>query len=169
MRLRLLPAALLLLVACARREPGAVRPGSYVKLDYTLIVDGKPFESTEIHGPIEIIQGQGGVPDAVDRALLGLRAGQGGDVEIPAGLGFGYRDEKKIESITLASMGDLGADVKPGKKILGLKEGKAVKGLVLDVKDGVARVDFNHPLADKALRYKFQVVEVDPVQTSPAN
>ena len=37
-----------------------------------------------------------------------------------------------------------------------------MSGLVLDIKDGVARVDFNHPLADKALRYRLQIVAVDP-------
>jgi len=156
-------AALLLLLgsACARKEP-AVEPGSIVRLDYTLFVGGKPFESTEIRGPIEITQGHGDLPSAVDKGLLGMRVGQRGDFELAAGAGFGVSDAAKIEKLTLASMGPLGADVKAGKKILGFKDGKSVEGRVLEVRDGVAIVDFNHPLADKALRYKLQIVEIDP-------
>jgi FKBP-type peptidyl-prolyl cis-trans isomerase 2 len=153
---------LALACACSRGPDGTIHPGSTVRLDYTLAVDGKPFESTEIHGPIEIIQGHGDLPAAVDRGLLGMRVGQRGDFEIPAGIGFGYHEASKIESLPLASMGALAEDVKAGKKILGFKDGKPVEGRVLEVRDGAARVDFNHPLADKALRYHVQIVEIDP-------
>ena len=157
-------AALLLALACAcsRGPDGTVKPGSLVRLDYKLDVDGKVFESTEIHGPIEIIQGAGDVPAGVDKALLGIKAGQRPDLDQSARDGFGPRDPAKIESLPLASMGALGADVAPGKKILGFKDGKPVTGRVLEVRDGSARVDFNHPLADKALRYRLEVVAVDP-------
>lgn len=163
-------AALILALACAcsRGPDGTVKPGSLVRLDYKLDVDGKPFESTEIHGPIEIIQGSGDLPAAVDKALLGMKAGQRADLDLPAGQGFGSRDPAKIESLSLAAMGALGADVAPGKKILGFKDGKPVSGRVLEVRDGFARVDFNHPLADKVLRYRLQIVSVDaPRQTAP--
>lgn len=157
-------AALLLALACAcsRGPDGTVQPGSLVRLDYKLDVDGKVFESTEIHGPIEIIQGAGDVPAGVDKALLGMKAGQRADLDLSARDGFGARDPAKVESLPLASMGAMGADVAPGKKILGFKDGKPVSGRVLEVRDGVARVDFNHPLADKALRYRLEVVAVDP-------
>lgn len=163
MRLRPLRYALLLLLVCAcARKPGTVGPGSTVKLDYTLLVDGKPFESTEIRGPIEIVQGQGDLPSAVDKGLLGMRVGDSGDFELSEGAGFGFTDASKIESLPLSTMGPLADDVKPGKKILGFKDGKSVEGRVLEVSSGVARVDFNHPLANKALRYKVRVVEIDP-------
>ena len=158
-------AAVLLLAlacACSRGPETTVRPGSTVRLDYKLDVDGKVFESTEVHGPIEIVQGRGDLPAAVDKALVGMKVGQRSDIEIPAGIGFGYHEARKVESLPLAPMGPMGADVKPGKKILGFKDGKTVTGLVLEVKDGVARVDFNHPLADKALRYRIEVVGLGP-------
>jgi FKBP-type peptidyl-prolyl cis-trans isomerase 2 len=156
--------ALLLALACAcsRGPDGTVKPGSLVRLDYKLDVDGKPFESTQRHGPVEIVQGSGDLPAAVDKALLGMKAGQRADLDLSARDGFGSVDPAKIESLPLASMGAMGADVAPGKKILGFKDGKPVSGRVLEVRDGVARVDFNHPLADKALRYRLEVVAVDP-------
>lgn len=169
MRRRAFAALLLaLLGACSRGPDGTVKPGSTVRLDYKLDVEGKPFESTEIHGPIEIIQGAGDVPAAVDKALLGMKAGQRADIDLPAGAGYGAYDPAKIESLPLASMGAMGADVKPGKKILGFKGGKPVSGRVLEVRDGVARADFNHPLAGKALRYRLEIVVVDPLPEPPA-
>lgn len=163
MKPRSLSALLLaLLCACSRGSDGTVKPGSLVRLDYKLDVDGKVFESTEIHGPIEIVQGSGDLPAGVDKALLGMKAGQRADLDLSARDGFGVHDPAKIESLPLASMGAMGADVAPGKKILGFKDGKPVSGRVLEVRDGVARVDFNHPLADKALRYRLEVVAVDP-------
>ena len=158
------PGALLLAFACAcsRGTDGTVKSGSTVRLDYKLDVDGKAFESTEIHGPIEIIQGKGDLPPAIDKALLGMKIGQGADIDLPAGAGYGSHDPAKVESLTLASMGAMGADVKPGKKILGFKDGKPLSGLVLEVREGVARVDFNHPLADKVLRYRLKIIAIDP-------
>jgi len=153
--------------ACARAPDDTVKPGAIVRLDYKLDVDGKIFESTEIHGPIEIIQGHGDLPAAIDKALIGMKIGQGADIDLPAGAGFGAHDPAKVESLPLAPMGAMGADVKPGKKILGFKDGKAVTGLVLEVSGGVARVDFNHPLADKALRYRLQIVGLGPKLDQP--
>ncbi|UPT75339.1 MAG: FKBP-type peptidyl-prolyl cis-trans isomerase [Elusimicrobiota bacterium] len=161
-RAALAAAVLLLAFGCSRREEGVVRPGSTVRLDYKLDVDGKPFESTELHGPIEIIQGAGDLPEAVDRALVGMRVGQRADIDVPAGAGYGPRDEAKVESLPLASLGPMGAGLTPGKKILGFKNGKPAEGVVLEVSNGAARVDFNHPLAGKVLRYRFGIVEIDP-------
>ena len=162
-RLHSIHAVLLLLLSCAcAREDGSVKSGSRVRLDYSLAMDGKPFESTEMHGPIEIEQGHGDLPADVDRGLLGMRAGQHREFDLPAGAGFGPREAGKIESLPLAPMGAMGADVKPGKKILGFKDGKPVAGRVLEVRDGAALVDFNHPLAGKALRYRVQIAAIDP-------
>jgi FKBP-type peptidyl-prolyl cis-trans isomerase 2 len=159
-----LSTALLLVFACAcsRGPDGKVHPGSTVRLDYKLDVDGKPFESTELHGPIEVIQGHGDLPAAVDKALIGMTPGQRADIDLPAAAGFGARDPAKIKSLPLSTMGAMAGQVKPGKKILGFQDGQTVSGLVLEIKDGVARVDFNHPLADKVLRYRLQIVSVDP-------
>lgn len=153
---------LALACACSRASDDTIKPGATVQLDYKLDVDGKIFESTEIHGPIEIVQGHGDLPAAVDKALIGMKIGQGADIDIPAGAGFGSHDPAKVESLALAAMGAMGADVKPGKKILGFKDGKPVSGRVLEVSSAVARVDFNHPLADKALRYRLRIVGIGP-------
>ena len=163
------PAALLLALACAcsRAPDDTVKPGATVRLDYKLDVEGRIFESTEIHGPIEIVQGHGDVPAAIDKALIGMKIGQGADIDLPAGAGFGSHDPAKVEALSLAAMGAMGADVKPGKKILGFKGGKPVSGRVLEVSGGVARVDFNHPLADKALRYRLQIVGIGPKAEQP--
>ena len=158
---------LLLCAGCARND-GKIKPGSTVRLDYKLDVDGKAFESTEIHGPIEIVQGHGDLPEPIDRSLIGMTAGQRADIELPAGAGFGAHDPAKVESLLLASMGAMAADVKPGKKILGFKNGKTVEGRVLEVNEGKARVDFNHPLADKTLRYRLEIVAVDPPPSAPS-
>lgn len=162
-------AAVLFLLACAcARDDGRVKPGSVVRLDYKLDADGKPFESTEIHGPIEVIQGHGDLPERVDRSLIGMKVGDRADIDLPAGAGFGVHDPAKVESLALASMGAMGEQVQPGKKILGFKNGKPVTGLVLEVSSGVARVDFNHPLSEKTLRYRLQIVAVDPKPEEPS-
>lgn len=164
MRLQV-PAAVLLALACAcsRAPDDTVKPGATVRLDYKLDAEGEIFESTEIHGPIEVVQGRGDLPAAVDKALIGMKIGQHADIDLPAGAGFGSHDPAKVESLALAAMGAMGADVRPGKKILGFKDGKPVAGRVLEVGGGVARVDFNHPLADKALRYRLQIVGIGPL------
>ena len=57
-----------------------------------------------------------------------MKAGQSAIFNLSAAAGFGPREESKVESLALSAMGELGAKMKAGNKIMGFKDGKPVEG-----------------------------------------
>lgn len=147
-----------LLAGCSR-APRVVE-GSTVGLDYQLSSAGAVLESSERGDPLVVVQGSGDMPSKVDQALIGLRVGDALDLELSPEQGFGLIDPGLVRRIPLAKFGKLAKGLKPGVMVAGARNGSAEKGKVLKIAKGVATLDFNHPLAGKALRYKLRVVSI---------
>lgn len=156
--MRLGLAAVLLLAACSRE--GRVPPGAAVKLDYELTSGGELVESNAGRELLTVTQGEGNLPGPVDEALVGMKVGEEKTVQLTVDQGFGPVDPDKIRRIPLAKFGALAKDLAPGRVVAGAEGRKAAEGKVLKVENGFATLDFNHPLAGKALRYKIKVVEI---------
>jgi FKBP-type peptidyl-prolyl cis-trans isomerase 2 len=155
---RLSLAAALLLAACSRE--GRVPPGATVLLDYELTSGGTLIESNAGKELLRVTQGEGNLPGPVDEALVGMRKGEEKVLELTPDQGFGPVDTDKIKMIPLEKFGALAKDLAPGRTVAGASGGKTAEGRVLKVEDGAATLDFNHPLAGKALRYRIKVVEI---------
>jgi FKBP-type peptidyl-prolyl cis-trans isomerase SlpA len=128
-----------------------VPPGATVLVDYELTSGGALIESNAGKELLRVTQGEGNLPGPVDEALVGMRKGD---------QGFGPVDPDKIRTIPLERFGALAKELAPGKLVAGAAGGKAAEGRVLKVEDGAATLDFNHPLAGKALSYRIKVVEI---------
>lgn len=148
--------AALLLAACSR-EP-SVLPGATVELDYELSSGGAVIESNAGREPLTVVQGEGNLPGPVDEALVGLRLGDEKVVALTVAQGFGPPDPDKVKVIPLERFGAMAKDLAPGRVVAGAARGKAAEGKVVRIEDGLATLDFNHPLAGKALTYKIKVV-----------
>lgn len=151
-------AAALLLAACSR-EP-RVAEGSSVTLDYELSSGGAVIETSAGREPLIVRQGDGNLPGPVDEALVGLRAGEEQVLELTPDQGFGPVDAGKIRVIPLEKFGAMAKELAVGKTVAGAQGGKAAEGRVIALEGGAATLDFNHPLAGKALRYKIKVVSI---------
>lgn len=152
-------AAVLLLAACSR---GAVAPGARVTLEYELSSGGAVIETSAGREPLVVTQGDGNLPGPVDEALVGLRPGDEKIMELTPDQGFGPVDPGKFRAIPLARFGAMAKDLSPGRTVAGAKGGKSAEGKVVKIENGFATLDFNHPLAGKALRYKIKIVAVRP-------
>ncbi|MDD5302163.1 MAG: FKBP-type peptidyl-prolyl cis-trans isomerase [Elusimicrobia bacterium] len=152
--------AALLLAACSR--DGRVGPGSVVTLDYELSSGGAVIESSAGREPLVVTQGDGNLPGPVDEILVGLRPGDEKVLELTPDQGFGPVDPAKIRAIPLSRFGALAKDLVPGRTVVGAEGGKANEARVIKIEKGAATLDFNHPLAGKALRYKIKVVSIRP-------
>lgn len=154
--MRLVLAAALVLAACSRE--GRVPPGAVVLLDYELTSGGTLIESNAGKELLSVTQGDGNLPGPVDEALVGMKKGEEKVVELTPEQGFGPVDPDKIKAIPLAKFGAMAKDLAPGRVVAGAEGRKAAEGRVLKVENGFATLDFNHPLAGKALRYRIKVV-----------
>lgn len=155
--MRLLLAAALF-AACGPTVDGPARKGAEVALDYRLDSGGKVVEQSPVGEPLKVVLGSGELPKAVEDALMGAKPGDERVVELPAGAGFGPVDPALIESVPLASFGDLARQLKPGARVAGARGGKAQEATVVKLDGKSVLLDFNHPLAGKPLTYRLRVL-----------
>src|SRR6185295_12533156 len=139
--------------------PKSVGPEVVVRLEYRLYDEEQ--ELVEAPGPeeaIEFIFGMGQVPSTLERAIDGLRVGQGRRVQLPPEEAFGLRDESAAISVDASELPE-GAG--PGDEFEADREdGETVFLRVLELEDGVARLDANHPLAGQRVTLELQVLEL---------
>jgi FKBP-type peptidyl-prolyl cis-trans isomerase 2 len=153
---------LALLLAASCRRDARVHPGDAVVLRYELSADGAVVESDFDGEPVSVIQGAGQIPSGADEALLGMAPGEEKRLELPPEKAFGPHDPARVESTALSSLGKLAEGLKPGRKILGFRDGKSETARVVEIRGGKAVLDFNSPLAGKTVVYRVHVVSVAP-------
>ncbi|MFP4632900.1 MAG: peptidylprolyl isomerase [Halobacteriales archaeon] len=146
----------------------AVEVGDVVRLNYTArtshdrVVDTTYPEVAEEarvddvggDGAVAVVVGEGHVFPPLEDALLGAEPGDSGEVRVPPSKAFGARDPGRVEEVEVEALPESarvsGARVDVGGDV----------GHVDQVEDGVAVVDFNHPLAGQELTYEYEVKEV---------
>jgi FKBP-type peptidyl-prolyl cis-trans isomerase 2 len=147
-----------------------VEKGSIVRVEYDAWADGELFDTTSAetakqhnkyreeayYGPLPIIVGARRVVPGFDAALLQAPVGEEREVEIPPEQAFGARDPAKLDTFSVREFLKREVEPEPGMRIEW--EGKG-RGTIVSVTAGRVRVDFNPPLAGKAVRYKFKVLE----------
>lgn len=137
-------------------------PGTIVSLAYSLFDgEGEKVEESEAGAPLEALIGFGEVAPALERALEGLSAGARREVILRAEDAYGARDPRAIIEVDRS---DLPADVAPGDELSAEREdgGGSVVLRVLDVREDIAVLDTNHPLAGQEIRVLVEVLAVRP-------
>ena len=97
----------------------------------------------------------------LELALEGLEAGRTFDVLVPSAEGFPYNpdDVAELDKDIFTVDGKFDAEaVKKGAYIpMQTADGFRITGKVLEVTDKIVKMDFNHPLVGKDLRFKGKV------------
>lgn len=137
-------------------------PGTVVSLAYALFdAEGEKVEESGPDAPLEALIGFGEVAPALERALEGLSAGARREVTLRAEDAYGPRDRSAIIEVDRT---DLPAGVAPGDELSADREDGAgsVVLRVLDLREDVAVLDTNHPLAGQEIRLLIDVLAVRP-------
>lgn len=157
-------------------------PGKYVELGYDLYrIDSDGTETlvhqTDVEDPEKIIFGvTRGVIAPLERALDGMEEGGDFDVVAKSDEAFGPYDPEQIAELDRDIFlvdGKFDADIiKKGAAVpMMTADGFRITGIVLDVTDDKVKMDFNHPLAGKDIRFKGKVTLVrnaTPEELQPA-
>lgn len=141
-----------------------------VSVSYELTVneDGTEtlVEKTEENRPFVFLFGGGGLLEAFENNLEGLKVGDTFDFNIPAHQAYGKSQQEYIVRIPIESFldeeGNLDTEmVKVGNMLPMVdQDGNRLQGLVVDVNEQFVIMDFNHPLADKDLRFVGTVLKI---------
>ncbi|MDE6085378.1 MAG: FKBP-type peptidyl-prolyl cis-trans isomerase [Muribaculaceae bacterium] len=159
-----------------------VEPGKYVEMVYDLYRIDPDGTETLVHqsdpkDPEKVIFGvTQGMIAPLEKAIEGLEPGQEYDVTVKADEAFGPYDEEQIaelEKYIFEVDGKFDADViKKGAVVpMMTADGFRINGVVLEVADDKVKMDFNHPLAGKDVRFKGKVQavrEATPEELHPA-
>jgi FKBP-type peptidyl-prolyl cis-trans isomerase 2 len=144
-----------------------VKDGDFIKVDYTESVDGRVISTTNRdvamendiyedgvdYGPALIVIGSGDVVEGFKDELIGKEIGSSGSVEVPPEKAYGVRDPENVELIPLTKF-------KGERPEIGLRvsvDGKM--GTLTRIIGRKARIDYNHILADKVVKYDYTIAE----------
>jgi len=124
-----------------------------------LAKDYKIFKEGAAYGPAPLIVGAERLVKGLEASVLSAEIGKEVEVTLPPAESYGERDPKKVEIHSLGEVLRLPEYRKgeeeptPGARIvLGNKA-----GTIMSVRGGRVRIDFNHQLAGKTLKYKFLI------------
>lgn len=148
-----------------------IEPGKYVEMAYDLYEVAPDGAETLVHqsddtDPERIVFGvTPGVIKALETAIDGLEAGGTFDIKVKADEAFGPHDPEQVAELERDIFmvdGKFDADtIKPGAALpMMTADGMRIIGVVTEVTDTHVKMDFNHPLAGKDVRFKGHIVTV---------
>lgn len=159
-----------------------IQPGKYVELGYDLYRINPDGTETLVHqtdseDPEKIVFGvTRGVIEPLEKAIDGLEAGGKFDIVVKADQAFGSYDEEQIATLPRDIFeidGKFDEETIKAGAVLPMMtaDGFRINGVVLEVTPTDVKMDFNHPLAGKDVRFKGNIIAVrdaTPDELQPA-
>lgn len=138
-----------------------VRSDSYLTLHYRIAtLAGDEFLSTFDMSPATLQMGGGQLAENLERALIGLSAGEHYVLELTSEQAFGAHNPRLVERIQRAA---LPADMalQPNSVVeFTAPNGAAFSGFLRELDDKSALFDFNHPLAGQDIRFEVKIIGI---------
>ncbi len=134
--------------------------GSRVSVHYKgTLDDGQVFDSSEDREPLEFTVGEGEVISGFETALIGMTSGEEKTVRLEPAQAYGEYDP---ELVVAGPRARFPPDVQPGQSFhVHLQGDQEADAVVKEVRKGAILLDFNHPLAGKALTFRLKLVKVE--------
>ncbi len=137
-----------------------IRHGKKVSLEYTVfLVDGTQIDSNVGEDPLVFVLGQNQVFPALEQELLGLKVGDTKQIMLKAEQAYGPVVQDAFREVDLETVP---VSYRFAGAVLGVQDpaGGVYPIRVHEVKKDKVVLDFNHPLAGKALRFDVKVIQV---------
>lgn len=127
--------------------------------------DAQLIEKVEKDSPLRFVYGAGKMLEHFEANISGLNDGDLFDFKLTADQAYGPVTEQAVVEVPLNAFeveGKVDENlVKVGNSIPMMDSyGNKLHGIVLEIGDSNAKMDFNHPLAGEDLHFKGKVIEV---------
>lgn len=140
-----------------------VTESSHLTLHYRIALGEPPHSellSTYGGNPATLVLGSGELAPALERCLIGASTGTPHVFLLEAGQAFGGRRDDLLQRIALEAFPERAA-VQTGQVVeFSGPGGVRYPGLVKSCEEGMALVDFNHPLAGRPVRFEVEILAV---------
>lgn len=134
-----------------------------VELNFALkLEDGQIVDSNFDQPPVSFEVGDGKLLPGFESRLFGLSAGDEASFDIPADDAFGQRNEDNLQKFDVDQFANAD-ELEPGL-VLNFSDAAngEVPGVIQSIDDDKVEVDFNHPLAGRALIFDVKIHSVEP-------
>lgn len=139
-------------------EEMKVQDGQVVSMDYALHVDGEIIDQSGAGAPLEFIQGSGQIIRGLEGALYGMAVGDSKAVVVAAADGYGNFDQAAFVEVPRDQFPPT-IPLKPGVELqVRDQANRVLPARIESVNESTVRLDFNHPLAGKELRFDVKIV-----------
>jgi len=141
-------------------EPQFIADGMVVTIGYVLTVDGEEISRMTADEPMEYLHGYQEIVPGLEAALTGKRIGDKLSLDLSPAEGYGEYDEENFdeiprEAIPLSEELEVGMDLEVEDE-----DGNTYLATVAEIQKDAVVLDFNHPLAGKALHYDVEVLDI---------
>ncbi|WP_077529113.1 FKBP-type peptidyl-prolyl cis-trans isomerase [Vreelandella utahensis] len=138
-----------------------IGPDSRVTLHFALrLEDGSDVDSTFEKDPATLTVGDGNLPEAFERLLHGLKAGDRQSFSVPPEDAFGQPNPNNVQTFKRREFSPE-LPLEEGMVLSFADAAKAeVPGVIKSFDDDTVEVDFNHPLSGKTLEFEVSIVDV---------
>ena len=124
------------------------------------LTDGREFEIGEDGAPVELIIGHRDLLPELEKAIIGMMAGESRVVVVPKDKGYGQRRDDLIQTIDRKDFPE-GVKPKVGQQLrLPTDDYEVVNARVIEVTDTHIVVDANHPFAGQDVLFKITLLEI---------
>ncbi|MDO9617659.1 MAG: FKBP-type peptidyl-prolyl cis-trans isomerase [Pseudomonas sp.] len=137
-----------------------IGPDREVTLHFALKLDsGDLVDSTFDKKPATFKVGDGSLLPGFEQAIYGLKAGDKRSLSISPEQGFGQGNPQNIQVMPRSQFQDM--ELSEGLLVIFNDAANAeLPGVVKAFDDSQVTIDFNHPLAGKALSFDVEIIEV---------
>ncbi|MBU0811642.1 MAG: peptidylprolyl isomerase [Gammaproteobacteria bacterium] len=140
-----------------------IGPDMQVTLHFSLSLgNGEQVDSTFDKQPATFKVGDGNLLPGFEQQLFGLKAGDKRTFQIAPEQGFGQHNPQNVQTMPCSQFE--GMELSEGLLVIFSDAAKTeLPGVVKAFDDRQVTVDFNHPLAGKALTFDVEIFDVKPV------
>jgi len=147
-----------------------LKNGDFVSVEYEGYDEkGEVFDSTkgevgkELHGKdgaLLVVIGSHKFVPGLDEAVKTMKKGEEREVLLTPDKAFGSRSKNLVKVMSLNDFKHSDVYPYPGLRIHVDTPNGRVFGLIKSVNGGRVLVDYNHPLADKKVKYKIKIIDI---------
>ncbi len=142
-------------------SPKMVSEGKTISMEYTLTLEDKKVLDTNVGGkPLDFTQGSHQIIPGLETALEGMKVGESKQVTVDPEQGYGPINPQAVQEVPIDKIPEEARKV--GSRLQGKgPNGQMVSPLVMEVKEQVVVLDFNHPLAGKKLFFDVKILDIN--------
>ncbi len=143
----------------------SISAGKTISMEYTLTLEDKKVLDSNVGGkPLSFTQGSHQIIPGLETALEGMKVGESKQVIVSPEQGYGPVNPKAIQEVQIDKIPEEARKVGSQLQAKG-PDGRMVTPRVVEVKEQVVMLDFNHPLAGKKLFFDVKILDIKTAST----